>query len=96
MLKNIKLVSCKSDKIWLSYRKKLFCARAILRVSRNTSSGIFDFFSMNASHLEDIFKLNRNKVYSNRVKNDRFTSILFFEKPPKWLKIDIFQNGKLS
>ena len=61
MLKNIKLVSCKSDKILSSYRKKLFCARTILRVSRNTSSGNFEFFSMGASHLDDIFKLNATK-----------------------------------
>ena len=41
--------------------KKLFCARTILRVSRNTSSGNFEFFSMGASHLDDIFKLNATK-----------------------------------
>ena len=56
MLKNIKLVSCKSV-----IAKKLFCARTILRVSRNTSSGNFGFFSMGASHLDDIFKLNATK-----------------------------------
>ena len=61
MLKNIKLVSCKSDKIWPCNRKKLFCARTIFRVSRNTSSGNFEFFSMGASQLDDIFKLNAKK-----------------------------------
>ena len=30
-------------------------------VSRNTSSGNFEFFSMGASHLDDIFKLNATK-----------------------------------
>ena len=41
--------------------EKMFCARAILRVSRNASSGNFEFFSMGASHFEDIFKLNATK-----------------------------------
>ena len=40
----------------------MFCAQAILRVSRNKSSGDFEFFSMGASHFEDIFKLNATKL----------------------------------
>ena len=42
-------------------KKKHVCAHAILSVSRNTSSEDFEIFSMGASHLDDISKLNATK-----------------------------------
>ena len=61
MLKNINWSHANLIKFDHVIAKKLFCARTILRVSRNTSSGNFEFFSMGASHLDDIFKLNATK-----------------------------------